>query len=525
MVTDKKSDTGFVINESLQKVAKGSSIIFIGSIVSLLPAFIGRIIITRVWTRSDYGLFSLALAVLTICTVISTLGLIQGVSRNIAYVRGKKEYAKITDIISASIFVSFIASIIVGIVLFLSSEMISEYIFHETALVTPLKIYSIAIPLLTVINVIVSIFRGFDQIKPLVYFQQILLNVLFPVFLIIVIFLKLPFTYVFYAYLASIAITLILLIVYSLRQVKTLTMFSLKFVRSPVSRELLIFSLPLLLSAVLVSLLFWTDTLMLGSIKNTSNVGLYNAAHPSANFICFPLSALLLIYMPIFSGLYAQNKFGEIKRNYKILTKWLCSATFPLFAVLFLYPEQVLTFLFGSSYAPSADALRILSLGFMINNFVGPCGASLIGMGKSRFVMFSSLSMAIINIILNGAFIPFFGIIGAATATSISLISINLVNSLKLYVLSGIKSLSKNLLKPTGVSLILFGLFYVISKDFLSISWWMLIIILILFYIFYILSVLITKSMDQEDLRMLQMMEEKTGIKFKRLRRVFLKFQ
>ena len=94
MTTDKKSDDGFATNESLQKIAKGSSIAFVGLLLSLLPAFIGRLIIVRYWTESDYGVFSLSLAVLTICVAISTLGLNQGVSRSIAYARGKKEYKK-----------------------------------------------------------------------------------------------------------------------------------------------------------------------------------------------------------------------------------------------------------------------------------------------------------------------------------------------------------------------------------------------------------------------------------------------
>ena len=126
MTRDKKSDDAFVINKSLQKVAEGSSIVFIGYLVSLLPAFIARLIIVRYWTESDYGVFSLAVVVLAICGIISTLGLTQGVSRSIAYARGKKEYTKIQEFLSASLWFSTLASILVGIVLFLFSEMISK---------------------------------------------------------------------------------------------------------------------------------------------------------------------------------------------------------------------------------------------------------------------------------------------------------------------------------------------------------------------------------------------------------------
>jgi O-antigen/teichoic acid export membrane protein len=525
MATEKKQDTGFVISKSLQKVAKSSSIVFIGSMLSLIPLFLARIIITRVWTKSDYGLYSLAIAILSISMVVSTLGLIQGVSRNIAYARGKKEYSKISNLISASIWFSLITSIFISSVLFLFSEQISLKIFHEPALITPLKIFALAVPFTALINIYVSIFRGFDQIKPYVYFQQILLRVLFPIFFLVVVILNLPFVYIFIAHTTSIFITLIVLIIYSVRKAHTFAFFSLKFIRSTVSKDLLIFSLPLLLSAILSSLLHITDTLMLGSLKNTAQVGLYNAALPSAHFISFPLAALLMIYIPVFTGLYAKNKHGEIRRNYMILTKWLCSATLPLFAVLFLYPEQSLTFLFGSTYASSADALRILSLGFMLNNLVGPCGASLVGIGKSRFVMYASLSMVILNFTLNATLIPYFAIIGAAVATMTSSISINIIQSLKLYSLIGAISISKNLVKPLVVSLALFGLFYLILQDFINIRPWMVLIILVFFYLIFIVSVLITKSLDQEDLKMLQILEAKTGRKSKILRRLILRFQ
>jgi len=525
MTTDKKSNEGFVINESLQKVAKGSSIVFAALLLSLLPAFISRLIMVRYWTESEYGVFSLALVVLSICIVISTLGLPQGVSRSIAYARGKKEYTKIQEFLSASIWFSALASILVGIVLFLFSEMISVSIFHEPELVTPLRVFSLALPISTLISVIVSIFRGFEQIKPIAYFQQILPNVIFPLLLIVVIFSNLSFIFVFYAFAGAITITFILLIVYSLRKIQLSSIFFMKSITGPAPKELLIFSLPLLITATLTSVVSWTDTLMLGSLKSTSDVGLYNAALPSAQFIVFPLSALLAIYMPVLSGLYAKNKFNEIKRNYSILTKWLCSATLPLFATLFLFPGTIITFLFGSTYAPASNALRILSLGFIVSNFLGPCSVSLIGMGKSRFFMLSSLFAAILNVGLNATLIPFFGLIGAATASAISLGCINLIRSWKLYLLSGAKPLSKNLVKPTLVSLGIIGVIYIIFQNFVTMEGWMLPIILVLFYIVYILAMLITKSLDQEDLKMLQILEEKTGFKSNLLRRLLLKFQ
>ncbi|MGB2842989.1 MAG: oligosaccharide flippase family protein [Halobacteriota archaeon] len=92
-----------IVNQSLQKIAKGTGIVFTGTIIGLLLAFIGRVIIVRYTTQTEYGIFSLALVLLNIFAMISTLGLQSGVTRQIAYFRGKKNSEKVSGIVKSSI--------------------------------------------------------------------------------------------------------------------------------------------------------------------------------------------------------------------------------------------------------------------------------------------------------------------------------------------------------------------------------------------------------------------------------------
>ena len=251
---------------------------------------------------------------------------------------------------------------------------------------------------------------------------------------------------------------------------------------------------------------------MLGLFKTSQEVGLYNVARPLANFISVPLGAMALIYIPVTSGLYAQRLIPEMRRNFSILTKWLCSATLPLFLILFLFPETVLSFLFGITYIPAASALRILSLGFIISNLLGPNGATLFAMGKSRFIMWATLAAAVLNIGLNMALIPPFGIEGAAIASTATLVSINLIVFWKIYSLERIQPLSKNLIKPTLTSLALVFLIQFIFGNFVTVTWWMLPLLLILYYGVYGLAILFTRSFDKEDIAMLLTIEKSVGL-------------
>jgi len=80
------------LNDSLVKITKGAGIAFIGSLVGLFFGFIGRILVARYGTEADYGVFSLAFVIFSICAVIATLGLQQAAPRSIAYARGEKRY-------------------------------------------------------------------------------------------------------------------------------------------------------------------------------------------------------------------------------------------------------------------------------------------------------------------------------------------------------------------------------------------------------------------------------------------------
>ena len=80
-----------IVHESLKKMAVGTSIILVGTIVSMLFEFLSRILIIRSTSTAEYGVFSLALVVLNIAVIVATLGLQDGATRQIAYYRARDD--------------------------------------------------------------------------------------------------------------------------------------------------------------------------------------------------------------------------------------------------------------------------------------------------------------------------------------------------------------------------------------------------------------------------------------------------
>ena len=513
-----------IVNQSLQKIAKGTGIIFTGTIIGMLLAFVSRVIIVRYTTQTEYGIFSLALVLLNIFAMVSTVGLKSGVTRQIAFFRGKKDSEKVSGIVKSSIQIALVASIFSSILLFLLSDIISVEAFHSPELVTPLKIFAIAIPFSVFIVVFTSIFRGFDRVEPNVYFQNILRNVLLLPLLGIVILFGLSFLGVVYAYLASIVLTCIAFAVYAAKKMPTSVKGENVNVHS-LRKELLFFSLPLLAVSILGMIMTWTDTLMLGYFKTPDVVGLYNAALPLANLIPVVLTSMGFLYVPIASQLYSQNLMDELRRNYAILTKWMFALTLPLFLIIFLFPETVLNILFGPRYIQAGMALQILALAMFIHTFLGPNAVTLVTAGKTRFLIWTSLIGAILNIALNIFLIPLLGIVGAAIASASSLAVINMLNSTWLYLLFRIHPFTKNYIKPIlPLVLLVFIIFILVTNLFSVIPFWLLLMLPIILMGAYGLSMLLTKSFDKEDIMMLLAIEERLGVDLTQIKKILRKF-
>ncbi len=272
----------------------------------------------------------------------------------------------------------------------------------------------------------------------------------------------LSFIGVVYAYVLSIAVTCVVFVIYLMKKYP-LSIRSGSSVTNPMTKDLLFFSVPLLAVSMLMMVMSWTDTLMLGYFKTPDVVGLYNAVLPLANLLTVVIVSVGFLYIPIISQVYGKNQMEELKRSYAISTKWCFIGTLPIFFVLFLFPDVVLNLLFGSRYIGAAVALQILAVGSFLNPATGPNYHTLIAMGKTKIIMQTFLISEVTNIILNIALIPPLGIIGAAIASASALAIATTMLSVKLYQFSGIHPLTRNYLKAV---IILIAVIFVIYISF-----------------------------------------------------------
>ena len=158
--TDDESAAHSILSFPLRQILRGPGIVYIGTLLGLLLAFVSRLLIARVATEAQYGVYSLGLAIATIIALVAMVGLSGGLSRNIAVARARKEDWKVREYVLASFAIVTLISIQQAAGLFLSSGFICNNIFHQTELAIPLRIFAAAIPLLALLNLGVACFRA-----------------------------------------------------------------------------------------------------------------------------------------------------------------------------------------------------------------------------------------------------------------------------------------------------------------------------------------------------------------------------
>jgi O-antigen/teichoic acid export membrane protein len=504
-------ETAQIVQESLQKVTKGTAVVLAGTAIGMALGLGASVLLVRNITPSEYGVYSLASVLVGVVAAIATLGLPDGATRYIAFLRARNDSARIRGVIFASLWLSVIASLVLFLAIFFTSGVISTRVFHNPELAMPLRILSATIPISVLTGALLAIYRGYDRVDVKVYFQDILRGVTFLVLLGMVVLFGWAFLGLIYAVLASAAIALMALAAYAVKRFP-LPSAQQGAAPSPMGKELLRFSVPLLVLTIGTLVVQNAGTLLLGYLKDPGAVALYNASMPLAQSITVPLIAMTFIYVPVVSQLYSKGLTDEMKRSYQVLTKWIFFLSFPVGLVLILFPITSLNLLFGSQYAEAAWALRLLSLGLLSQALLGANGMTLLIIGRPGLYMRAGLIMVPLNIGLSVVLIPRLGATGAAIAFMVTYFAANGFCAIKLYQLTGIHPFTRNYVKPIIASGAIIAVIYIIFTSLFTIQFWMLPLFFVLFLAAYGLAWILTRSFDSEDIMLLLAIEQRTGI-------------
>jgi len=404
---------------SLTQIARGAGIVFFGLILGKIIGFFYTMIVARIGTE-QFGLLNLGLSVVSLAATFSLLGFDSGILRYIPYYQGKNDKSRIKGTLISSLKICLLLSIFFSAVTFIFASNIAISFFHNEKFIPILRIFALTIPFSVVTILLLASFRAFRRVDYQVGLNEIAEKVIRLLTTFLLVYLGLGVMGATYSYLVS-AFLVCILSIFILEK-RVFPIFDRTIKSAPHLRELANYSFPVMFAAIMVFLIVWTDTLMLGYFRTASEVGIYNAAHSTAALIFILPAGIISLFLPIVMGFYSRKKYNQIKKFHKTVSRWIFFFNFPVFLVMAIFPSQIIRIIFGKEYAAAALPLVILVAGYILYSLTYTSTNILSMAKKTKLILIITIILAGSNILLNFLLIPPYGVNGAAVATSVSYI-------------------------------------------------------------------------------------------------------
>lgn len=181
-------------------------------------------------------------------------------------------------------------------------------------------------------------------------------------------------------------------------------------------------ALPLMFLSSVVMIYGQADVLILGALKGAKAVGVYGVADRGADLLGFLFTAAASALAPTVASLYATRDLEALQQLVTKLVRITLTLSLPVAIALIGFGYWVLLFVYGPDFVGGQRALAILSVGQLVNVGMGPVGMLLIMTGHERDATWSIGASAVVNIVLNFALVPKWGLEGAAIGAASSMV-------------------------------------------------------------------------------------------------------
>lgn len=499
------------VDESdLSTLLTSATLVLVGQVLYSISKLVERLIIGRALGPGVYGDVSIGLAILTITATIGLVGLKQGVPRYISRFDDLRSMrgAWITGLVIAGAVGLFLAG---GLVF--AAQTLARVLFEDAQAASMIALFAISVPFVIGLDVGIGAIRGHENTIYRTYTRDLLYPGVRLLVLVGLLLWGVGILAPAYAYLVAAGVSFLAAHVFLNRLMPLFGAIQTN------ATEMLLFSIPLVISTLLSKLLTRTDTIMLGYFRPSLEVGLYSAAFPLAGAMVLVLSSFGFMYLPIASRLDAENKRDEVDGIYKLTTKWIVVLTFPMFLTLVVYSEDVLQATFGSEYTAASLSLSILAFGFFSRAAFGRSRETVSALGFTTYLLLTNVFAFVANLGLNLLLIPLYGHVGAAIASAASFVGLNVAVYAFLSYSFDISPFSHWTRRTLAV--LFLGLFppAVLLASLTSLTFLTLILFVVGTELVAIVLVALTGCLQPQDEVLISFVEETTGLHIPYIRR------
>jgi O-antigen/teichoic acid export membrane protein len=394
----------------------------------MLLFFICTLLITNNFDAAIVGEYDFSRALLLFLGAVVLFGMHQAIIYYSGFLKSQDNLSSIKPVyIKMAVIMLVIAVALITIAQLIKSSSVLSYFdieFNDTASKTVLTLFFYSITLLNI-----DVYRALNKIILSEFYRNIIRYLPFLLGILILYFTNNP-EYLIDIFLVNFlfigVLSTIIVFFFFSRLPQEANKITISF------KEIIKRSGPMAISSMSFLLMQSVDVLMLTKFTTYEDVAYYAVTVKLTMVIAIVLSSVNAVIAPDISHLFSASKKEALRARVQQGTKLIFVLTFPLILIMALGSGIILK-LFGEGYDVAKSALLILLIGQTINALCGSVGTYLNMTGKHVALQKILVSALAINIVLNYLLIPAYGILGAAIATSASMIVWNIVAVIYVY--------------------------------------------------------------------------------------------
>lgn len=399
-------------------ILRGVSLVMVIRIAGAVLTYSSHVVLARWLGTFEFGIFAYTWVWVTILGFIAPLGLNDAVVKFLPDYLAKHKWRRVIGVIGFSSIIVLLSGALLGCLAALILYLIRDWVPHYYLM--PLYIAFACIPLFALSDLYQDMARGFGWIKLAFSPSYVLRPGLLMIMVGLLILSKEMITSTIAMAIAFYSCLFALIVQFTVfHRALSLTLPKIKPVYH--TRYWLRTSFPFFIIGAFYLILANTDIIMLGHFLDPDAVAMYFATVRTSGLIAFIFFAVSSLAAPRFSSLHAQKKYQELRDFYIATVHMTFWPSLLVGMALLIFGESILAF-FGTRFIEGYSVLALLILGILFEAAAGPVSFLLNMTGHQVACAQAVGIIALLNIVLNAVLIPTEGLIGAATATTLSIV-------------------------------------------------------------------------------------------------------
>lgn len=398
----------------MQQLLKAGGLTFFFRIGGLGLNFLITRIITGQYGEAVFGNYGLAFTIAQATGILFALGFPNAI---ITYIGLKPIHDSYSQyILRKGLTVLAPLTLLPLLAYFFGAAFISQEIFNKPGLYNYILIAAFTVPAMILHEFLLYFFIATgNNLKFNIFMFGVPNSILLLLLLCVQ---NVPGHYSFLFYAASVIVTLAIESFFAFKQTarheqKILT-----------ARQMITFASPMMFSGIMLYLLNWTDTFMLGALVSEEELGHYNLAYKIASLSMLVIISMNVVLAPRVAALFNSGDLTELHKTVRKTTHIIIALTTPLALGIIVLSDFLLGF-FGHGFTGGKEALIIITVGFWLNAITGNVDQVLNMTGNQKILQNITIFGFIANVALNLALIPRYGINGSAMASVVTNILFN----------------------------------------------------------------------------------------------------